>query len=119
MANRISVTSQPVVLAGLAVNLTAPTADGDVVDIASTMLMVDNASGASITVTVLATRTVQGLDVEDLAVTVAAGKIALIPLPGGLFEQPAGANASGGNDQGRAYVNYSSIGSVTRAVVSV
>jgi hypothetical protein len=118
MANRISMATQPLVLAGTVVPLTAPTVDGDVVDIGAIILMVANGSGASITVTVRSTKTVQGLTVSNNIVTVAAGTTKAIPIPGGLFEQPAGANASGGNDQNRAYVDYSSITSVTRGVVS-
>lgn len=120
MANRISVTSQPLALSGVAVALTAPTVDGDVIDAGQTFLMVDNASGSSITVTALSPRTVDGvLTVGPLAVAVGAGVTKLIgPFNGSTFGQLSGANASGGNDQGRVYVNYSAIASVTRAVVS-
>lgn len=119
MANRVSVTSQSLAMTGLVPALTAPTADGDVIDGGKTFLMVDNASGAAINVTVSATASQYGLTLENLIVAVAAGTNALIgPFPLSAFAQPAGANASGGNDQGRVYVSYSAVGSVTRAVVA-
>lgn len=128
MANRISVTSQPLnpngVSAGTTPNLTAPTADGDVVDAGRVWVLVSNTDSVTWTVTVDATKTVDGLAVSDLVATVAAGKVATVgPFPVEVFGQPAGANASGGDDRGRVYVNYTSSGgtiaSLKRAAVSV
>jgi hypothetical protein len=123
MADRIDVTTQPLnpegIPTGTAVTLTAPTADGDVVDAGRVWVRVTNSSEATVTVTVLATQTVQGLAVANLTAAVAAGATEDVgPLPVSVFGQPAGANASGGDDQGRVYINYSAVASVTRAAVS-
>lgn len=106
---------------GVAPNYTAPAVspNGDVIDAGKVMLLVKNGSGASINVTVTATATVTGLLVSNLVVPVAAAAEEIIgPFPAKTFGQPAGANQSGGNDQGRVYVDYSAVASVTRAVVS-
>lgn len=110
---RASQTTQQIVRTGLTPALTAPTADGDIVDCGNVALMVTNGSGSSINVTVQATASLDGLDVADLVVAVAAGATRLIgPLPVRTFGQP-----SGSADAGRAYVDYSAVASVTRAVV--
>lgn len=112
---RISVTTQAITRAGLAPVLTAPNADGDVIDVGRVAIYVNNASGGSINVTVQTPVTVDGLTVEDPVIAVAAGTVKLIgPLPARLFARPAG-----GADAGRAYVNYSAQASVSRAVVSL
>ncbi|MFI5561506.1 hypothetical protein ACIA2T_19685 [Amycolatopsis japonica] len=78
-------------------------------------LYVANGSASPITVTVQTPLTVDGLNVEDLTVTVPASGFRLIgPFPVGTFGQPSdNANA------GKALVDYSSVTSVTRAVVSL
>jgi hypothetical protein len=106
------------VLAGLAPVLTAPTVDNDVVDVGRCFLMVDNASGSSVTVTVVTPETVDGLAITDRAVAVAAGGIELIPLTSTHYRQSA-ASADVPSDAGRAYVNYSAVASVTRGVISL
>lgn len=112
---RISVTTQPITVAGLAPALTAPNVDGDIVDVGRVALYVNNSSGASIDVTIQSPVTVDGLTVEDPVIAVPAGTVKLIgPLPARVFGRPAG-----DTDAGRAYVNYSSQTSVTRAVVSL
>jgi hypothetical protein len=124
MANRISTTAQvwPPVgnPGGVALDYTvAVTADGDVVDSGKTQIIVVNGSGASINVTAHATATKSGLTLNNLVVPVAAGKTEIIgPLPRDVFGQPQGANASGGDDEGRVYVDYSAITTITRAVVA-
>jgi hypothetical protein len=127
MANRISVASQAFPPSGepggLPLTLTSPTVDGDVIDAGRVMLVVDNTDSVAWTVTATATATVSGLPVGNLVVVVAAGKIEPVgPFPATVFEQPAGANASGGNDAGRVYVTYTSSGgtiaSLKRAAVS-
>lgn len=111
---RLDVTTQQITRGGLTPAMTQPNVDGDVVDCGGTFLYVDNASAGSIDVTVQSPVTVSGLDVEDLVVAVAAGAVKLIgPFPPSVFGRP-----SGDVDAGRAYVNYSSQASVTRAVVS-
>jgi hypothetical protein len=120
MMARANVTTQQVTRAGLAPALTEPTADGDVVDTGDVALYVTNGGGVAHTVTVLATAAQDGLDVEDLVVSVAAGATVLIgPLPKRTFGQPAGAVASGGDDQGRAYVDYATPADWDRAVVTL
>jgi hypothetical protein len=115
MAPRVNVTTQQITRAGLVPAMTAPTVDGDVVDCGPVALYVNNASGGVCTVTVQSPVTVDGLDVSELSVAVAAGTVRLIgPLPARTFGQPAGAA-----DAGRAYVNYSVQASVTRAVVAL
>lgn len=113
---RVSVITQQVSRDGLAPALTAPTVDGDVIDAGRVALMVRNDGPSAHTVTVVSPVTVDGLAVEDLTVSVAAGETRLIgPFPVGTFGQPNGAP-----DAGRVYVNYDA-GSdvdVARGVVS-
>ncbi len=112
---RTSVTTQRITRAGLEPVLTAPVADGDIVDPGNVAVWVDNGSGASITVTAITPGTVSGLAVADLAVVVPAGESRLVgPLPASVFAQPADADP-GAN---RVLVDYSAVASVTRAVVS-
>ncbi len=109
---RTSQTSQTAVGYKLKPNLTAANADGDIVDCGDVRVWVHNGSASSIDVTVQATATVEGLDVADLVVAVEAGADALIgPLPKAAFGQKT-------TNKGRAYVDYSSVTSVTRAVVA-
>jgi hypothetical protein len=111
---RVSVTTQTAVGYKLAPALTAPTVDGDVIDVGKVRLWVMNGSGGSINVTVQTPATVRGLDVSELVVAVAAGQTALLgPFPKDVFGRTSGA------DQGRAYVDYSAVASVTRAVVAL
>lgn len=118
---RVSVATQPVTLAGVAVVLTAPTAANDVVDIGRNALRVNNASGASITVTIVVPELVDGdLAVGPRVVTVAAGAAKDISLASPHYRQTADSVDSGQTaDINRAYVNYSAIASVTRAVVGL
>jgi hypothetical protein len=118
---RVNVTTQAVPLAGLVPTLTAPTASNDVADIGNCALMVDNASGASINVTIVVPGLVDGdLTVGPRVVAVAAGANKLIPLTSPRYRQTEASVDSGQTgDVGRAYVNYSAVASVTRAVVSL
>lgn len=107
MARR-SLTTGQIARGGLAVAPVNVTVDGDVIDAGNTILIVENSGVAAATVTVLATATQDGLDVEDQVTTVAAGATALLgPWPVRTFGQPSGANESGADDAGRVYVNYS------------
>jgi hypothetical protein len=113
---RVSTTAQQLSGAGLLPSHTAPTADGDIVDVGRVFLSVINGGTASITVTVQTPGTVDGdLGIEDRTVTVPVGTTPkLIPITSPHYRQPSGsANA------GRALVDYSAITSVTRAVVSL
>jgi len=111
---RSSQTTQRITRDGLEPVLTTPTVDGDVVDCGAVALYVVNGSTASIDVTVEATASQDGLDLKDLVVSVPAGATRLIgPLPARTFGQPTGSA-----DAGRAYVTYSAVADVTRAVIS-
>lgn len=107
----LSVTEVPVDggLADVAGAAAAAAAGGDTAPVGSgRMLYVNNADASPHTVTLTNPRTVSGLDVEDPAVTVAAGDHALIPLPRIL----AGAD-------GRAAIGYDAVTSVTVAVLEI
>lgn len=109
---RTSVATQQITAAGLAPALSAPTLLGDTIDSGAVALMVTNASGGSITVTVQTPATQAGLAVAEDIVSVAAAATKLIgPFPKGTYGQPSGADA------GRVYVDYSAVASVTRAVI--
>lgn len=106
MARAIVVT-QPVTRAGLVPVVAEPTVDGDAIDSGRVALYLVNLSAGVVTVTVTATAAQDGLDVVDLVVNVAAGATALVgPFPKRTFGQPAGAVESGGDDEGRVYVDY-------------
>jgi hypothetical protein len=114
---RASQTTQPIVQTGTTATLTAPAVspNGDIIDTGRTILMVDNAGGSSITVTITPTKTIAGLSLTPLVVTVAAGAIKLIgPFPPAVFGQ-----LNGSADFSRAYVDYSAVASVTRGVFSI
>ncbi len=112
---RQSVTTQRITRAGTNVALSAPNADGDIVDTGQVALVVTNGGGSPITVTVITPGDVVGLAVADLEVTVpASGTRHIGPLPTSVFAQAADAVTGAG----RALVDYSSITSVTRAVIS-
>lgn len=114
MAPRIVVTTQKIVRGtGLLPALTAPTVDGDVIDADQVGLWVNNASGASINVTIQTPATQDGLDLAELVVPVAAGAQRII----GGFPSRSFARPTGQVDAGKVYVDYSAIASVTRAVI--
>lgn len=120
---RVSQTTQALPYAGLEPTMAGPTSgsgNGDIVDVGRTFLMVLNGSGGSITVTILTPETVDGdLAITDRVVTVANGAVpALIPLNSVHYKQTA-TSAGAPADVGRAYVEYSAVTSVTRAVVSL
>ncbi|WKV74224.1 hypothetical protein AW27_023570 [Streptomyces sp. PCS3-D2] len=89
--------------ASLTDNLTAAEAGGDTAPTGTgRFLVVANGSGGSITATLATPGTVSGLDIDDAAVVVAAGKTSIIPLSRAF----AGAN-------GRAAITYSAVTSLT------
>ncbi|MEV6693369.1 hypothetical protein AB0M35_18055 [Micromonospora sp. NPDC051196] len=109
------VDTQRVVRAGLEPELTAPPADGDVVDAGAVALWVVNEAESAVTVTVDATAAQDGLNVADLVVSVPAGEQRLIgPLPARTFGQPMGEPTAG-----KVHVNYSAVTDVTRAVIGL
>lgn len=105
---RAFVATQQITRDGLVPTTGEPTVDGDAIDTGETALYLVNASAGVVTVTVAATASQDGLNVEDLVVAVAAGDTALVgPFPKRTFGQPAGAVETGNDDEGRAYVDYS------------
>jgi len=119
---RVSVTTQLIPFAGLLPTMSAPTAGNDVVDVGRVALHVVNGGGAPITVTIVTPGVVDGdLPITDRAVTVPVGTVpTIIPLSSPNYRQTAASvdvTTPVGADIGRAYVNYSLITSVTRAVV--
>lgn len=116
---RVDVATQQITRVGLSPVLSAPISDGDVIDTGQVALYATNTGVGALDVTVQSTATQDGLDVIDLVVNVAPGDTVLIgPFPARTFGQPAGAIESGGDDQGRAYVDYVTPADWSRAVVS-
>lgn len=118
---RVSVTTQSIPYAGLQPVMTAPTASNDVVDVGRVALHVINGGGASITVTIITPGVLDtDLAVADRVVTVPVGTTpTIIPLNSPNYRQTAASvdvTVPVGADVGRAYVNYSAVASVTRAV---
>lgn len=100
--------------AGVAAALTAPSVDGDVVDVGTDLtLVVDNASAGAITVTAQTPLQVDGVEVAEVALSVPAGQVGFLALDPRLFGRDPGSA-----DAGKAYIDYSSVTSVTRAVVA-
>jgi hypothetical protein len=98
-------------LAGAAVVYTQPTAEGDAIRPGS-ILLVKNGSGSTITLTLVTGGTAASYAIDDPTVTVAAGAEKAVGGFSSVFPQPVGADA------GWVYVNYSSVTSVTRAVIA-
>lgn len=113
---RQSVTTQPIIRAGTIPTAASPTAEGDIVDTGGTVfLLVSNTGASPATVTVQSQATYYGLDVEDLAVALAAGATKAIgPLNTEPFGFPLGdANAN------RAFVDYTgTVADLKRSVLS-
>lgn len=110
---RSNVATQKITRAGLNPNLTAVTADGDVIDAGNVVLQVRNDGTAACAVTIVSAATVDGLPVEDLVVSVPAGQTREYgPFPARTFQQPPAAAVGAG----RVLVNYAPIASVFRAV---
>lgn len=106
--------TQKIVPTGLAVNLTAPTANGDAIKPGQQAVWVHNGSASSINVTAQTPQKVEGLDVAENIVAVPAGTDRLVgPFPAGTYGRP-----SGGADPGMVYIDYSAVASVTRAIIS-
>jgi hypothetical protein len=107
--------TQRITLAGLNLALTAPNADGDIIPAGTVALVVDNGGGSPITVTAVTPGTVAGLAIADATLSVPAGaRRYLGPFPTSVFAQPADAV----DGPLKVLINYSSITSVTRALVS-
>lgn len=112
---RTSVTTQAVSRAGLNPSLTAPVADGDIIDTGNVALWVDNAGVTPVSVTVQTPLTQDGLGLADLTVSIPGGGFRLIgPFPSRTFAQATDAVEGAG----RVLVDYSAVTDVTRAVIS-
>ena len=113
---RTDVVTQEMTFPGLLPTYTAPVVDGDIVDVGRTFLSVINGGAASINVEVVTPGVVDGdLAIANRVVAVPVGTTpTLIPLTSTQYRQPVGSV-----DAGRAYVDYSDVTSVTRAVVSL
>jgi|SRR5688572_3556787 len=112
---RATPATQNVTADGAVIALTAAVADGDIADGGDgVFLVVDNASGGSINVTLQTEATWRGLAVADRVIAVAAGARKHIPLPAYL-RQPSDAVTG----PGQVLVDYSAVTSVTRAVAKL
>lgn len=114
---RVSVTTQHIdKLLGTVEVLTAPTASNDIIDVGLVELVVNNASGAPITVTCRSNYTQDGLILPNLIVTVAAATTRRIgPFPSRTYQQ----DVSAPEGAGRVLVDYSAVATVTRCVTSL
>lgn len=112
---RVPLTPQQVTTAGLNPTLTTPTPDGDVFSAGRVALWVANGDDEPIVVTAITPSTTGGQAIADAGGTVPAGQMRLFgPFPRYLYGQPFGAT-----DEGRVYVNYSAINSVTRGLIKL
>lgn len=112
---RAVVVTQAIPKTGVKPTLTAPTVDGDVVDFGKNQLWVVNAGGAPVNVTIQTPNAVEGLAVEERVIAVAVGTVpTVIPLDLNAYKRPVG-----GVDAGKVYVDYTSLVSMTRGVISL
>ena len=103
------ITAQTPTLTGLNPTFAAAANTDTIAADGRTVLWVKNGSGSSINVTVVSTKSVNGLAVADLVVAVPAGQDRLIgPFPRNTF---ADAN-------GQADIDYSSVTTITRAALA-
>jgi hypothetical protein len=98
---------------GVVLDYAAPPADGDAVPPGCRVLLRNTSAGA-ITGTVVTGGTQAGLNVEDVAFSVAAGSNPCLGpfLPRETFAQPSGADA------GRVLITYSAVAGLERAAVT-
>lgn len=112
---RVALTPQQVTTGGITPTLTSPTADGDRFDCGRVALYVANGDDDDITVTAVTPGTSGGLAIQDASGVVPAGGFRIFgPFPRHLFGRPFG-----DTDAGQAYVNYSSVTSVTRGLIKL
>lgn len=110
---RTVISKQPFTDAGLAPTYVAPDASGAIVDgDGRTVLHVKNGSASPITVTVQTPEKRAGLDVAERQVSVPAGGDRFIgPFPVATY------NRNTAPDQGKVYVDFSAVTSVTVAAL--
>jgi hypothetical protein len=116
---RATPAAQALTYPGLAPAHTAATVDGDIVPVGRVFLSVINGGGSPINVTVQTPEVVDGdLAIADRVVAVPVGTTPkLIPLNSPHYAQTI-TSALVAADVGKAYVDYSAITSVTRALVT-
>lgn len=110
---RTTLATQASAATGTTVTMSAANVDGHFLDGGqAVLLLVTNASGGSINVTVQTPRTVDGLAVSDNVVAVGAGVTKVLgPFPSATYDRPAGV------DEGKVYVDFSAVSSVTCAAI--
>ncbi|MGL5911659.1 MAG: hypothetical protein ACRCZP_16785 [Phycicoccus sp.] len=108
---RTDVATQVLAPAGTNVALTAPIIDGDIVDVPSILRVKTGATPTNVTIQV--PLTINGLTVGPRVVAVPANSERDIPVRDSSYKQPVGAVVGAR----RALVDYSSVATVTRAVV--
>lgn len=107
-----TLTTQVISIAGTGPTYAAAAASSKIVCGETTFLHVKNAAGSSMTVTISATAKIRGQQVADLVVTVPAttGDMMIGPITKDLFA---------GTSDGLAAITYSSLTSVTAAVIRI
>lgn len=106
---RLAATNVPAGGVDLNGALTAANVDGHSLNVTGReTLLVFNGSTAAITVTLVTPGQVQGLDIADRVIPVAAGARQLIPLQAGIYDQPNNAGA---------FVNFSAVTTVSVALL--
>lgn len=113
---RTALASQTADSDGLTVAFTAANADGhSIAGGGDVILLVDNASGGSVDVTVQTPATQDGLAIADQVVACATGEVtAIAGLHPRTFDRALGAT-----DAGKVYVDFESVTSVTVAALVV
>lgn len=114
---RQSVTTQLVTRTGTVPSAGSPNVDGDIIDTgASVFLILSNTGGSPATVVVQSQATFDGLAVEDLSVSLAAGATKVVgPISPVTFGFP-----KGDTNAGRAFVDYTgTVADIKRSVLSL
>lgn len=110
---RTSKTPQDATVPGVDITFSAPDPLGDVVDVGrGLVLIVRNASAGTITVTLQTPGDVEGLAIAENAFTCQAGDISMFKMDASTYGRAVGVA-----DEGRAYVDYSAVASVTSALI--
>jgi FtsP/CotA-like multicopper oxidase with cupredoxin domain len=113
---RTALASQTADADGLTVAFTAANVDGHTIGGGGdVILLVDNASGGTVDVTVQTPATQDGLAIADQVITCAdAAVTAIAGLASRTYDRPSGAT-----DAGKVYVDFASVTSVTVAALEV
>lgn len=107
-----TLTTQTITAGGISPSYAPATTGGDKLRPGKgVFLHVLNGAAADVTVTLATPGTVSGLAIDDRQVTVAAGADQMVPVPDGLYGDPA--------DGGLAAVTYSDATSVTVAALRI